>query len=135
MAATHPVHEGIETQSLASLLSRLIGDASALFRSEVALAKAELTQAATDAKLGAAALGIALVVLLAGALSLVAALILALALVVEPWLAALIVGAALSAGGVAMLQVAKRKISMPAIKLPRTTADLRADAAVLTRRT
>ena len=136
MAATHPVPDDpIEKQSLASLLSRLIGDASALFRSEVALAKAEITQAATDAKLGAAAMGIALVIMLAGALALVAALILGLAVFVAPWLAALIVGVALSAIGIGMLQVARHKIKTPSLKLPRTKDDLRADAAVLARRT
>jgi hypothetical protein len=136
MAATHSAPDDpIERQSLASLLSRLIGDASALFRSEVALAKAEITQAATDAKLGAAAMGIALVILLAGTLSLVAALILGLAVVIAPWLAALIVGVALSAIGVGMLQVARRKIKTPSITLERTKHDLRADAAVLARRT
>ena len=125
----------IERQSLATLLSRLIGDASALFRSEVALAKAEITQAAADAKLGAATLGIAFVILLAGAMSLVAASILGLAVFVAPWLAALIVGVALSAVGIGMLQIARHKIKTPSLKMTRTKDDLRADAAVLTRRT
>lgn len=125
----------IERQSLATLLSRLIGDASALFRSEVALAKAEITQAAAEAKLGAATLGIAFVILLAGAMSLVAAAILGLAVFVAPWLAALIVGVALSAVGIGTLQIARHKIKTPSLKMPRTKEDLRADAAVLTRRT
>jgi hypothetical protein len=135
MAASPSHDDPLERHSLASLLSRLVGDASALFRSEVALAKAEIAQAATDAKLGAAAIGIALVVLLVGALSLVAALILGLAVFLEPWLAALLVGVVLSAIGLGMLQVAQRKLKAPSLKLPRTREDLRADAAVLARRT
>ena len=73
-----------DQESAATLFSRLISDASALVRNEIALAKSELSEAATNAKLGLAALAIASVVMLAGAMALIAALILGLAEVMEP---------------------------------------------------
>jgi xanthine/uracil permease len=121
--------------SATGLFSRLIGDAGALFRNEVALAKAELATAASNAKLGAAALAIAAVVMLAGAMSLIAALILGLAEVVAPWLAALIVGVVLAVIGLAMFQTAKKKFSATAMPFARTQTSLQQDAAVLVRRT
>jgi hypothetical protein len=66
---------------------------------------------------------------------LVTALILALAKVLDPWLAALLVGIALSAIGVAMLQIAKKKIQATTPPLPRTQSSLQADVAVIARRT
>ena len=86
----------MEHESAASLLSRLVGDCTALVRNEIALAKAELAESTTRAKAGVAALIGAVATLLAGSLALIAAIILGLAEVMEPWLAALIVGVAIS---------------------------------------
>lgn len=124
-----------DQESAASLFSRLISDASALVRNEIALAKSELSDAATNAKLGLAALAVASVVMLAGAMSLIAALILGLAEVMEPWLAALLVGLVLGIIGVAMFATAKRKLSMTKRPMPRTQTSLQQDAAMIARRT
>jgi uncharacterized membrane protein YqjE len=123
-----------DKESAAGLLSRLIGDASALVRNEVALAKTELTHAANNAKRGVAALAIASVIMLAGALSLIAALILALAQVIAPWAAALLVGVAFAIVGFIMFQAARSKLSATAKPLARTQSSLQQDAAVLARR-
>ena len=122
-----------EQESAPGLFSRLINDASALLRSEIALAKSELSEAATNAKLGLAALAVAFAVLLAGAQTLIAAIILGLAEVMEPWIAALIVGAILAAVGALMLATAKRKLLNRPI--PRTQDSLQQDAAMIARRT
>lgn len=124
-----------DQESATSLFSRLISDASALVRNEVALAKRELSEAATNAKLGLAALAIASVVMLAGAMALIAALILGLAEVMEPWLAALVVGVVLGIIGVAMFATAKRKLSATKHPLSRTQSSLQQDAAMIARRT
>jgi uncharacterized membrane protein YqjE len=124
-----------DQESAASLFSRLISDASALVRNEVALAKTELSEAATNAKLGLAALAVASVVMLAGAMTLIAALILGLAEFMEPWAAALVVGAVLAIIGFAMFATAKRKLSLTAKPLPRTQSSLQQDAAMIARRT
>jgi uncharacterized membrane protein YqjE len=124
-----------DRESAASLFSRLIGDARALVRNEIALAKHEIAEAATNAKLGLAALAIAAVVMLAGAMALIAALILGLAEVMEPWAAALVVGAVLGIIGIALFATAKRKLAATKHPLPRTQSALHQDAAMIARRT
>jgi uncharacterized membrane protein YqjE len=124
-----------DQEPASSLFSRLLGDASALVRNEIALAKSELHAAATNAKLGLAALAIASVVMLAGMMTLIAAIVLALAQVMQPWTAALIVGAVLSGIGIAMFVTAKRKLSTTKHPLQRTRTSLQQDAAMIARRT
>jgi O-antigen ligase len=112
-----------------------VGDLTALFRNELALAKAEFAKAASNVKLGVAGMAVGAAVLLAGALSLVAAAILGLAEVMEPWLAALVVGVALGVIGFVMLQSAKKKFEPSALSMERTQTSLRRDAEVVARRT
>lgn len=135
MATEYTSTRGGDQESAASLFSRLISDASALVRNEIALAKSELSDAATNAKLGLAALAVASVVMLAGAMSLIAALILGLAEVMEPWAAALVVGAVLGIIGAVMFATAKRKLSATKHPLPRTQTSIQQDAAMIARRT
>jgi Putative Actinobacterial Holin-X, holin superfamily III len=125
----------MEHESAATLLSRLVGDCAALVRNEVALAKAELAESTTRAKVGLAALIGAVSTLLAGSLAIVAAIILGLSNVMEPWLAALIVGVAISAVGVFLLQGARKKLVPPHLEIDRTRAAVRNDVEVLARRT
>ena len=121
-----------ELESVSGLFSRLINDASALFRSEIALAKSELAEAATNAKLGLVALAVAFVVLLAGVQALIAALILGLAEAMPPWAAAAVVGVILGIIGAVMIATAKRKLTITPV--PRTRESLQQDAAIITRR-
>ena len=125
----------LERESTPGLLSRLVGDFTALLRNEIALAKAELAVSTTRAKVGLGALIGAVAMLLAGSLVLVAALILGLAEVVEPWLVALIVGVVFTAVGVTLLLAAKKKLSPPHVEIDRTRAAVRSDVNVLARRT
>ena len=69
------------------------------------------------------------------ALVLVAAIVLGLAEVVEPWLAALIVGVVIIAVGFALLIAAKKKLLPPHVEIDRTRAAVRSDVDVLARRT
>ena len=69
-----------------------------------------------------------------GALALVAAIILGLAKVTEQWLAALIVGLAITIVGVVLLRGARRKLLPPHIDIDRTRAAVRNDVDVLARR-
>ncbi len=125
----------LEQESAANLLSRLVSDLTALFRNELALAKAEFTTAATNVKAGIAGIAVGAAVLLAGALSLVAAAILGLAEVLDPWLAALVVGVALGVIGFVLLQSAKKKLEPSNLSMERTQHSLRRDAEVVARRT
>jgi hypothetical protein len=124
-----------EQESAANLIGRLLTDLTALLRNELALAKAEFAKAATNGKRGVAGMAAACAVLLAGALSLVAAAILGLAEVMAPWLAALLVGVALGVIGFLMFQTSKKKLDPSALSLERTQHSLRRDAEVVGRRT
>jgi hypothetical protein len=134
-APTRFAESPLERESMTGLLSRVFSDFTALLRNEVALAKAELSESATRAKTGLAALIGAVATLLAGSLALLAAVILGLAEVMAPWLAALIVGVVITGVGVALLLGAKKKLVPPHIDIDRTRAAVRSDVDVLARRT
>jgi hypothetical protein len=133
-AAEFPHESELERQSAATLLGRLVGAFTELVRNEIALAKAELAESSTRAKSGLVALIGAVSTLLAGTLTLVAAIILGLSKVMEPWLASLIVGAAISVIGLFLLHGARRKLLPPHIEIDRTRAAVRQDVEVLARR-
>src|SRR6187399_1379056 len=91
--------------SAAELMSRLSADGSQLVRDEIALAKVELGEKAKKVGLGAGFFGAAGVLAAYGFGVLLAAAVLALALVMPAWAAALIVAVLLFAGaGVAALR-------------------------------
>lgn len=124
-----------ETGSLAGLLSRLMDEARALARNEIALAKTEARDALRDVKLSIAPFAIAAGVLLAGSLTLVAALVLALSEVMRPWLAAMIVSIGLLAAGWMLLKTGRRKWAHLGEQFDRTQESLHKDATVVARRT
>lgn len=126
---------GAEPGSVAGLLTRLMDDAVALAKNEIALAKAEARGALDDMKKSIAPFAIAGGVLLAGALTLVAALVLALAEVMRPWLAALIVSIGLLLIGWILLKAGQRKVANIGDRLDRTQNSLQKDATVVARRT
>jgi hypothetical protein len=137
MASTSsPLSGGSAEQgSVTGLLTRLMDDAVALAKNEIALAKAEARGALNDVKQSIAPFAIAAGVTLAGALTLVAAVVLALAEVMEPWLAALIVGVALLLIGWMLLKAGQRKVAHIGDRLDRTQNSLQKDATVVARRT
>lgn len=77
--------------STGELISRLSEQSALLVRYELQLAQAEMTAKAKRFGLGAGLFGTAGLIALYGLGALIATVILALALVVDPWLAALIV--------------------------------------------
>lgn len=90
-------------RSLATLFTDLTRETGMLFRQEVQLAKAEITEKIGQAGNGLIATAVGAVLLLVGFQALVAAAILALALVLDWWAAALIIGAVLALiGGIAL---------------------------------
>lgn len=124
-----------ETGSLAGLLSRLMDEARALARNEIALAKAEARTAVRDVKLSIAPFAIAGGVLFAGVLTLVATLVLALSEVMRPWLAAMIVSIVLLVAGWMLLKAGQRKWAHLGEQFDRTQESLHKDATVVARRT
>lgn len=80
-----------EDEGLGQLVGDFTQDVSALIRDEMALAKVEISASVKQAGRGAGLFGAAGVIALYGVGALVTTAILALALVVDAWLAALIV--------------------------------------------
>ena len=102
--------EQLAEQSLPELTKRLADQASSLAQKEVELGKAELELKGKRLGLGAGAFGAAGIVGLYALGALVATAILALALVLDAWLAALIVTVGLGAAAGILALMGKRKI-------------------------
>lgn len=104
--------------STGELVSRLSHEFSELVRSELRLAQAEVTEKGKRVGIGAGLFGAAGLLALYGVGALIATAILALALVLDAWLAALIVGIVLlAAAGVASL-FGKKEVQQAAPPLP-----------------
>lgn len=92
-----------DDRSLGELFGELSRETSTLVRQEVALAKTELTQTATEVGKDVGFLAVGGAVAYAGFLAILAAIILALALVLPWWLAAAIVGVVVAGVGGALI--------------------------------
>jgi hypothetical protein len=108
--------------STGELVKRLSEQVSVLVRDELKLAQLEMARKGKQAGIGAGMLGGSGLIALYGVGCLLACAILGLSRVVEPWLAALIVAAALLVvSGVAAL-VGRARLKMAAPPLPRQAA-------------
>jgi hypothetical protein len=99
-----------EQPSIGELFSTLSNQAGTLFRQEVQLAQAEMTRKATRAGKNAAFIAVGAVIGQAALLAVVAALILALAQVMDAWLAALIVGVVLAIAAALLVRFGLQKL-------------------------
>jgi uncharacterized membrane protein YqjE len=104
--------------STAELVSRLGEQVSTLIRSELRLAQVELQEKGKRAGIGVGLFGGAGLVALFGAGALVACAILALALIMDAWLAALIVGVVLLAVAGILALVGRSQVQRAAPPLP-----------------
>src|SRR5215210_5985054 len=94
-----------DQRSLGELFAELSRETSALVRGEVALAKTELTQKAARVGRDAGMVAFGGALAHAGVLAIAAAVILLLVVAgIPPWLAALIVGIGIAAGGYLLAQ-------------------------------
>ena len=110
-------------QSIAELIKQVSEESSRLLRSELKLAQAEMTQKAKTAGIGIGAFGAAAVLGWFALGCFLATAILALALVLPPWLAALIVTVVVAiAAGIAAL-IGKKKVAEAAPPVPTDTVD------------
>jgi membrane protein len=115
--------------SVSQLVQQMSAQISALVRDELALATAEMKRKGAKAGIGIGMGGAGAVVALLGLGALVAAAILGLAIVLAPWLAALIIGAVLlviagviSAAG--LTQVRKSAPPLPEQAVQSTKRDI-----------
>lgn len=118
--------------STGQLLTQLTEQTSTLVRRELELAQAEMQQKAKGFGLGAGMFGGAGLVALYGLGTLIATAILALALLVPAWLAALIVTVVLFVIAAVAALLGKKKVSNAAPLTPGQTIDnVKADVATL----
>jgi len=116
------------------LLRQLMREVPELFTKELALAKAELQHNLATLKAGTAAVAAGAIVVLAGFVILLMAAVYALALVVAPWLAALIVGAVTVVIGFIMLQSGKKQFEPGHLAPDRTLHAMQQDKDTLKRK-
>lgn len=123
-----------ESQSAFGLLRRLTDELTTLLRQELALATAEFSRSMRVMLTGAAATAMGGAVLFAGLLAMLAAAVLGLATVLRPWLAALVIGAAVAVIGIVLVMAGIRSLDPSTLKPSRTAESLRRDKDVITRR-
>jgi ABC-type multidrug transport system fused ATPase/permease subunit len=103
-------HSPLADQPIGDLLSRFAEDSSTLVGQEIALAKAEIARQVGRAATVASFFGGAVALALAALGALTAAAVLGLSLVVDAWLAALIVGGGLLVLAAAAALTAKERL-------------------------
>jgi len=112
MTAQHRAPEGqSQDQTLGALVHQLTQQLPELIRSEMRLAQAEVAEKGRRAGVGIGMFSVAGLLAFFAIGSLVAMAILALALVVEAWLAALIVALVLLAGAAVAALVGRNKVA------------------------
>jgi hypothetical protein len=114
-------------RSLAGLFADLARDMTGLIRTELELARTELSEKAGQAAGGAAFIAAGGFIAFAGLLVLLACAVLALSLVMQPWLAALVVGLVVVGLGVALMLTGRSKLRPENLQPNRTIETLRDD--------
>ncbi len=120
-----------DDRSLGELFGDLSHETSTLVRQEVALAKTELTQTATEVGKDVAFLAVGGAVAYAGLLAILAAIILALALVLPWWLAAAIVGVVVAGAGGALMSKGLAALKQTHMAPQQTLDTLKGDVAAV----
>jgi hypothetical protein len=123
-----------EAQSTLDLMRRLLNEVATLFRQELALARAEFMRSFSRILVSGASVATGAAVLYAGVLVLLAAAVLGLATVVEPWLAALIVGVVVGVIGYIMVHAGIKALRETPVKPEVTAESLKRDKDVLMRK-
>jgi len=117
-----------DDRSLGELFADLSRETSELFRQEVALAKAELSQKAQQVGIDVGFLAAGGAVAYAGLLALVAAAILLLGEVIRLWLSALIVGVLVAALGAFLVRLGMQRLKTVTPAPEQTVETLKEDA-------
>ena len=120
-----------EHESTPSLLRRLVDDVGTLYAQEISLLKAETTRAIGDMKTATMSIAMGGAVTFLGLIFLLLAAVYGLSNVVDPWLAALIVGGVVTLIGIIMLATGRRKLEPSSIAPRRTAASLRKDTEMI----
>ncbi|MCA1779257.1 MAG: phage holin family protein [Xanthomonadaceae bacterium] len=119
--------------SIADLVRNLATDLSMLLSKEMELAKSEVRESVSEVKTAVGAIATGAVLAMAGLVVLLMSAVYGLSNVVEPWLAALIVGAAALLIGYLMVHSAKEKMGANAVVPERTLESVKKDTAPMKR--
>ncbi len=128
--ATSTVEPGVRTEadtSVGGLLRQLTHEVPSLITKELALAKAEVSESIRATKAGAASVATGGAVLLGGFIVLLMSAVFGLSKVMEPWLAALIVGGVVVVIGLIMVSAGKKKFEASSFKPERTIHSVNKD--------
>lgn len=116
-----------DNRTIADLLSELTHETRQLVQQELQLAKAEIGEKVQQVERGAVSISVGAALCYAGLLALLAAAFFGLAIVVEAWLAALIVGVVTAIVGLGFVARGREYLKARNLALPRTTATLQED--------
>lgn len=121
-------------QPIKTLLRDLIGDVGQLIRQELRLAQAEASQKLGHARHGATLIVVGAMLGFGALLVLLQALVVALANVVEPWLAAGIVAAVTAGIALILIKSGQSRLSAVHLMPERTVRSVRQDSELVTGR-
>lgn len=107
-------------ESIADLIRNLATDLSTLFGKEISLAKSEVRESVSEVKTAVGAMAMGAAIAMAGLVVLLMSAVYGLSNLVDPWLAALIVGALALLVGYLMVSGAKKKMSANTVMPDRT---------------
>ena len=131
---TSPYEDGTPPtykQPLTGLLRDIINDANHLFRSEVNLAKTEVSEKINRARSGFLTYTAGVVLAVAGAIKLMDCLTALLLEVLSPWFAAFAVGAVALVVAIAMISSGSSKFKAESLKPEKTVNSLKKDKQTL----
>ena len=120
-----------ETRSFSALFSGLISDIGLLIQQEVALAKKEFQGALAQAIVGVVVLAVGGILATVGLIAVLTSIILALALVMPHWAAALLVGVVFLVLGAIFAWVGINRMRKLKLIPERTAQTLKDDAAMI----
>lgn len=133
VAPAPPTNRQNGAESITDLIRNLATDVSTLLGKEMELAKSEVRESVSDVKTAVGAIATGAVLAMAGLVVLLMSGVYGLSNVLEPWLAALIVGAAALLIGYLMVHSAKKKMSASAVVPDRTVESAKKDTATIKR--
>lgn len=123
------------SESITDLIRNLATDLSSLLRKEVELAKSEVGESVSETKAAVGAMATGAAIAMAGLVVMLMSAVYGLSNVVEPWLAALSVGAAALCIGYLMVKSSGKKMSAESIVPERTMNSTKKDTQAAKRAT
>lgn len=124
-------NERQDEKPIGTLVKELSDTFTALIKSEVALAKVELKESTGRMATGAAMFGAAAVLGVIALALLITAAVLALAIVLQPWAAAVVLGLVVLIAAVALVLIGKKKLTGVSVVPTAAVEGMKADVQAL----